>query len=189
MSWEAAAERQGYKAAHADCRARHRCPTLLFVDGRAAPLRPRPPLFASAVECSPRMAREAPGPDSARPGPVPSSDPARGPGAELPPSAAGPGSAAPGGYGGDGAEASSGGDGTAVEGRVDKGGDGLRVVLIHFAMANCHHCDSAPLYLRTAAAVAAAAGNRVVLLGDEVRAARAPHSTRVTPHARRTAPG
>lgn len=60
--------------------------------------------------------------------------------------------------------------GAALYRDTDGGDDGvLRVVMIHFAMPGCHHCDSSPEYLRIAASVAAAAGNRVILLGDSVR--------------------
>jgi hypothetical protein len=58
---------------------------------------------------------------------------------------------------------------TSVREGLEGGDSGaVRVVMIHFAMPGCHHCDASPEYLRIAASVAAAAGNRVFLLGDAV---------------------
>ncbi len=44
-SWEAAGARLGYTIARAGCRHRPPCPSLVFVDARAVPLRRRPPRF------------------------------------------------------------------------------------------------------------------------------------------------
>ena len=48
----------------------------------------------------------------------------------------------------------------AVRGRMP-------VVFLHWTMAECHHCEAVPQFLLLAIRVAVAAGNHVVLVGDE----------------------